>query len=253
MARRWILLSVVGLLFTHVMAVGVGLGVGYGIFEPRASKAEAQSLEQGEEIASLRQQISDSDLKFTALMGESSERLQVQSTLQTDLDAIARELEQQRDAAMKAEAELVSVRDRAAEKDVSITELSAHLDSLSALEAEVMALKEEVAPLEAHRLLLVEIRKSTPETRKSATEYWQGLKRLATEVDPALGPKADRVIRLIPVYFDWIEESFATSCDSVESLVNTGAIDFGTVVTDFEKDVLLTLINRMDSIVARAG
>ncbi len=252
MARRWILLSVVGLLFTHVMAVGIGLGVGYGIFEPRASKAEAQSLEQDEEIASLRQQISASDLQFTALMGESSERLQVQSTLQTDLDAIARELEQQRDAAMKVEAELANVRDRAAEKDASITELSANLEGLSELQAAVMAFKEELEPLDALRLLLVEVRKGTPETRKSATEYWQGIKRLSTAVDPSLGPKADRVIRLIPVYFDWIEQSFTTSCDSIDELVNTGAIDFGTVVTDFEKDVLLTLINRMDAIVARA-
>ena len=252
MARRWILLSVAVLLFTHVMAVGIGLGVGYGIFEPRASKAEAQALEQDEEIANLRRQISDSDLKFTALMGESSDRLQVQSTLQTDLDAIARELEQQRDAAMKVETELASVRDRAAEKDISISELSAHVESLSELQAEVMALKEEVAPLEAHRLLLVEIRKSTPDARKAATDYWQGLKRLAVEVDPSLGPKADRVIRLIPTYFDWVEEAFATSCDSVDALINTGAIDFGTLVTDFEKDVLLTLINRMDAIVAHA-
>ena len=252
MARRWILLAVVVLLSTHVMAVGVGLGVGYGIFEPRARKAEAQALEQGQEIASLRKQVSDSDLQFTALMGDSSERLQVQSTLQTDLDTIARELEQQRNAATQVETELTSVRDRAAEKDASITELSEHVESLSELEAEVMALKEEVAPLEAHRLLLVEIRKSTPDARRAATAYWQGLKRLAVEVDPSLGPKADRVLRLLPVYFDWIEESFATSCDSVDALINTGAVDFGTVATDFEKDVLLTLINRMDAIVARA-
>ena len=252
MARRWILLAVVVLLSTHVMAVGVGLGVGYGIFEPRARKAEAQALEQGQEIASLRKQVSDSDLQFTALMGDSSERLQVQSTLQTDLDTIARELEQQRNAATQVETELTSVRDRAAEKDASITELSEHVESLSELEAEVMALKEEVAPLEAHRLLLVEIRKSTPDARRAATAYWQGLKRLAVEVDPSLGPKADRVLRLLPVYFDWIEESFATSCDSVDALINTGAVDFGTVATDFEKDVLLTLINRMDAIVTRA-
>ena len=242
MARRWILLSVAALLFTHVMAVGIGLGVGYGIFEPRASKAEAQALEQDSEIAMLRRQISDGDLQFTALMGESSERLEVQGTLQSDLDAIARELELQRDAAMGV-----------AEKDASITELSANLESLSVLEAEVMALKEEVAPLEAHRLLLVEIRKSTPDARNAAMDYWQGLKDLAVEVDPSLGPKADRVLRLLPVYFDWVEEAFATSCDSIESLVNTGAIDFGTLVTDFEKDVLLALINRMDAIVARTG
>ena len=252
MARRWILLSVVALLFTHLMAVGIGLGVGYGIFEPQTSRAEAQALEQDQEIASLRQQIADSDLQFTAFMGESSERLQVQSTLQTDLDAIARELEQQRDAATQVEVELASVRNRVAEKDASISELSEHVDSLSELQAEVTALKEEVAPLEAHRLLLVEIRKDTPDTRKAATEYWQGIKRLAVEVDPSLGPKADRVLRLVPVYFDWIEESFTTSCDSIDALVNTGAIDFGTVVTDFEKDVLLTLINRMDAIVAQA-
>ena len=253
MARRWILLSVVVLLFTHVMAVGVGLGVGYGVFEPQASKAEAQALEQEQEIASLRRQISDSDLQFTALMGESSERLQVQSTLQTDLDAIARELERQRSAAMEAEAELVSVRDSVAEKDASIDELSEYAGTLTELQAEVMALKEEVAPLEAHRLLLVEVRKTTPDTRKAALEYWQGLKRLAVEVDPSLGPKADRVLRLLPVYFDWIEQSFTSSCDSVDALINTGAVDFGTVVTDFEKDVLLTLINQMDAIVARAG
>jgi hypothetical protein len=235
------------------MAVGIGLGVGYGIFEPQTSRAEAQALEQDEEIASLRQQIADSDLQFTALMGESSERLQVQSTLQTDLDAIARELEQQRSAAEQVEAELDSVRDRVAEKDASISELSGHVESLAVLEAEVTALKEAVGPLEALRLLLVEVRKSTPESRKAAEDYWQGMKRLAVEVDPSLGPKADRVLRLIPVYFDWIEQSFTTSCESVDALVNTGAIDFGTVVTDFQKDVLLTLINRMDAIVTRAG
>ena len=253
MARRWVLLSIAALLFTHVMAVGVGLGMGYGIFEPQTSKAEAQALEQDAEIASLRQQIADSDLQFTALMGESSERLEVQSTLQTDLDAIARELEQQRDAAAQVEAELDNVRDRVAEKDASITELTEHVDSLAALEARVTALQEEVAPLEAHRLLLVEVRKTTPDTRKAAMEYWQEMKRLAVQVDPSLGPKADRVIRLIPVYFDWIEQTFTTSCDSVSALINTGAVDFGTLVTDFEKDVLLTLINRMDAIVAQVG
>ena len=252
MARRWILLLVVVLLFTHLIAVGAGLGVGYGVFEPQTGKAEARADELDKEIASLRKQVTDSDLQFTALMGDSSERLQVQSTLQTDLDAIARELEQQQNAAMAVEAELTSVRDGVAERDANISELSEHVDSLTALEAEVMALKEEVAPLEAHRLLLVEVRKSTPATRKAATKYWRDLKRLAVKVDPSLGPKADRVLRLISVYFDWIEETYTSSCDSVDALINTGAVDFGTVAADFEKDVLLTLINRMDAIVARA-
>lgn len=251
MARRWILIAVVALLFTHVMAVGVGLGVGYGIFEPQTSKAEAQARELDEEVASLRSQIAASDVKFTALMGESSEHLEVQSTLQTDLDAIARELEQQRSAAERVQGELESVRAGVAEKDTSIAQLREHVDSLTALQSQVTALQEEIGPLEALRLLLVEVRKSTPDTRKAATDYWQGMKDLAVQVDPALGPKADRVIRLIPVYFDWIEQTFNTSCDSIDALITTGAIDFGTVATDFEKDVLLTLINRMDAIVAQ--
>lgn len=252
MARRWILLSVVTLLLTHLVAVAAGLGVAYGVFEPQTSKAEAQAQELDEEIASLRNQIADSDLQFTALMGESSERLQAQSTLQTDLDAIARELEQQRNAAERVQTELENVRDGVAEKDTNIAQLTEDVDSLSALQDRVTALKEEVAPLEAHRLLLVEIRKSTPDARNAATEYWQDVKRLAVQVDPSLGPKADRVIRLIPVYFDWIEQSFTTSCDSIDALINTGAVDFGTVATDFEKDVLLSLINRMDAIVTHA-
>ena len=106
-------------------------------------------------------------------------------------------------------------------------------------------------PLDPDRLLLVELRKDPPNDREAAEEYWEGIKKLAVQSDPSLGPKADRVLRLIPSYFDYIDAAAeADSCEGVfDAYFTSGVIDYFAVESDFRRDLFLILINRIDSLI----
>ena len=126
--------------------------------------------------------------------------------------------------------------------------------ALTAVEGQVDSLEEAVSPLDTDRLLLVELRKDFPDDREAATEYWESVKKLSVQSDPSLGPKVDRVLRLLPTYFDYIEAAReATSCEDVfSSYFSTGVIDFFNVERDYRRDVFLVLINRIDALVSLA-
>ncbi|MCH6554381.1 MAG: aldo/keto reductase, partial [Acidobacteria bacterium] len=99
--------------------------------------------------------------------------------------------------------------DRTALGDQRITDLEGRVADLVLIQDRFVSYGEAMEPLDPDRLLLVELRKDSPNDREAAREYWEGIKKLAVQSDPSLGPKADRVLRLIPAYFDYIDAAAA--------------------------------------------
>mgnify|MGYP001204385320 CR=1 FL=1 len=135
-----------------------------------------------------------------------------------------------------------------------ITELEGKLANLVLVQGRIVSYGEAMKPLDPDRLLLVELRKDPPNDREASKEYWEGVKKLAVQSDPSLGPKADRVLRLIPAYFKYIDAaSDAESCEGVfDAYFTSGVIDYFNVESDFRRDLFLVLINRMDSLIILA-
>jgi len=106
-----------------------------------------------------------------------------------------------------------------------------------------------IPALNQDRLLLIELRKDLPETRSTAGLYLSQLKELGVSSDTSLGPKVDRIIRLLPTYFDWYEKEYSNLGEAMEAYINSGAVDFDTAYRDFEKDALHVVIKRIDALI----
>ena len=249
--RSWLLYPVGLILFTHLILLVGGAAVGYGIFKPRASSAEAQSVEQTLRITEIEAVITSQDGKITDLMSETTELLKERVTLGHKLEAVTTDLEKQQTASRTLQGEISITAKLNADAQMTIASLKEDLTDLKIVEDQLAVVTKEISQLESHRLLLIELRKDMPETRTSAISYWHRVKSLAVKADPSLGPKADRVIRLIPAYFDWAEGEYVDTYESVVTYVDTGANDFGTIVGDFEKDVFLSIITKWDALISQ--
>jgi hypothetical protein len=106
-------------------------------------------------------------------------------------------------------------------------------------------------PLEADRLLLIELRKELPEARSEAEEYLARTQQLALIANPArLGPSISRVLASAPIYLDWRDGTYATPEEASLAYQETGAAGFDRTWSDFRNDVLLSVSNQLDAVLS---
>jgi hypothetical protein len=104
--------------------------------------------------------------------------------------------------------------------------------------------------LAADRALLVELRKDVPATRDEAIDYVERVATLALTSDPAgLGVIVSRVREAAPVWLDWREGQYATTQEAADAYARTGAAAFDVSWENLHDAVLLTVVNRLDTII----
>ena len=167
--------------------------------------------------------------------------------------------------------ELLEVSTSAHERTDSNQALSDnYLIKINALEKEVQSLNTEVSKslthtlnnsqfddipisLERHRTMLVELRKSLPQTREGSAGYWYNMKNLATKADPSLSSSIDRVILKIDNYYDWNDNNPGTMSSSQDFLQwqsdyrSSGAIAYEEATIAFTKDALQAVITKLEA------
>lgn len=145
-------------------------------------------------------------------------------------------------------ADSAALQARIDELTAQVGELTAERDRLLAAVAAFGTLYD---PMEADRLLLTELRKQLPATRLEAEAYLNRMQRLALISDPArLGPVAGRVQEVAPVYLDWRDQQFATPQEANAAYLESGASGFDTNWTLFRNAILLTVANRLDTVLS---
>jgi|GEM_PF-5080124 len=103
--------------------------------------------------------------------------------------------------------------------------------------------------MEYDRLLLAELRKPFPYSRDEAGAYLERIKELSLHADPVrLGPLINKVKHAASTYFDWLAEEYKTRDELVEAYIITGAHEFRKNFEDLRSAILLTVINRLDTI-----
>lgn len=120
------------------------------------------------------------------------------------------------------------------------------------IEASVQALQTLTKGLENDRLLLIEIRRPLPDTRKEGVQYWESIRDLAATSNPNLRPAVERVLALVPSYFDWLERLEAdefTSTAEASSAYELWVVPFERASDAFQLDALLIIIQRMDALI----
>jgi hypothetical protein len=104
-----------------------------------------------------------------------------------------------------------------------------------------------LASMDADRLLLFEVRKDLPDKRADATVYLARLKDLAGKSDAArLIPKVNRLIEQAPIYYDWLEKNIQNQQDNQNEYAVGGARGFLVAFQDFQAEVMLVVINRLE-------
>lgn len=228
------------------VALGIGIGIGYLAFEPQSTEAASSLNASTERVMRLEASITEKDTRYQELLDQVAGFKEQVAQANADNEALRDELERQgvtlaaaQDMARGVQSDLTS-----AESRVSV--LEGQLASHEELAAQIQSFQDALAPLADDRLLLVELRKDTPNTLEEATEYWETVKELAIASDPTLGAKVDRVIQFLPTYFDWFDGEYNDTCESLQAFFDTGAVEFGTLSGDLQSDVFLLLINRID-------
>jgi hypothetical protein len=107
-----------------------------------------------------------------------------------------------------------------------------------------------VGSLESDRLLLVELRKDLPAARQEAEAYLARVEDLALTSDPErLGVIVSRVRAAAPVYLDWRDQPYQTQAEASAAYIQTGAAAFDTTWKALQDAILLTVANRLDTII----
>ena len=137
--------------------------------------------------------------------------------------------------------------------NASNADLQATIDSLARerdrLEASIQRFDELYVPLESDRQLLFELRKEMPETRGEAEAQLARIRDLALTSDPQrLGQLVDRVDDAAPAFLDWRFGQFDSSADFTAAYVETGANAFDATFDELESEALMTVANRLDSL-----
>jgi hypothetical protein len=101
--------------------------------------------------------------------------------------------------------------------------------------------------MDADRMLLFEVRKDLPQNRADADVYLRRLKDLAAKADAArLVPKVNRLIEQAPIYYDWVEKNIQNQNDNANEYVVGGARGFLVAFQEFQSEVMLVVINRLE-------
>ena len=104
-----------------------------------------------------------------------------------------------------------------------------------------------LAGMDADRLLLFEVRKDIPDKRADADVFLKKLKDLAAKSDAArLVPKVNRMIEQAPIYYDWLEKNIQNQQENQNEYVVGGARGFLVAYQDFQAEVMLVVINRLE-------
>ena len=128
--RSWLLYPVGLILSTHLILLIVGAAVGYGIFKPRASSAEAQSVEQALRITEIETVIASQDGKIDALLSETTELLKERVSLGHELEAVTSDLEKQQTASRTLQGEISVTAKLAADAQMTIDSLKGDVTEL---------------------------------------------------------------------------------------------------------------------------
>ncbi len=200
-----------------------------------------------------------------AIRGGSVDDLKTANRLQQDqLQEATVELQQRQSRVDQLTGEQQSLEDRLGDLRQQADELQDELDAKAAdidtLRQQVRLLEDRPATtdlerldllrdqLEADRLLLVEMRKEDPDTREEAQRIWANIKRFAVRSDPSLVPKADKVTRALPAYYDWLDQDFVSAQEAQLSFRLTRADLYTDSVDEFWKSFLIVVIDRIDAV-----
>ena len=250
---RWssLLLPIAIGLGVLIFAAGTGAGIAYAVFEPPKSRAEARVEQRQIRIDELESEVAAREQRIEELLAAQGDLKQQLAEAQATIGGLETAVAEERAGAQRAKAAVQEANILVAQRDERIAELEEKAAEISTLQDRLSLYESALEPVDPDRLLLIELRKDPPGDREAAREYWENVKELAVQSDPSLGPKADRVLRLIPTYFDYIEAAGeAQTCEGIfDAYFTSGVIDYFSVESDFERDLYLVLINRLDSLI----
>lgn len=104
--------------------------------------------------------------------------------------------------------------------------------------------------LEADRLLLAELRKDVPTTREEGEAFVSQVLDLALRSDPVgVGVIASRVREAAPAWFEWRATEYPTAQEAADAYARSGAAAFDTAWANLHDAALLTVVNRLDTII----
>ena len=236
-----------------MLMLGIGIGIGYVLFQPSASEASSRIETNVERISRLEASIAEKDARFNDLLNQVAGYKQEISRAKATKEGLTEKIAQQQAIVTAAElAESEATNDLVASQTL-VGSLEDQVSTMAALQGHIAKFESTIEPMDSARLLLVELRKSTPDPLGEAVKYWKTVKNQAVQSNPNLGTKVDRVIRLLPTYFDWLEGTYRVTCDSVLAFFDSGAVEFGTMSGDLQNDIFLVMINRMDSAINLVG
>jgi len=236
-----------------MLMLGIGIGIGYVLFQPSASEASSRIETNVERISRLEASITEKDARFNDLLNQVAGYKQEISRAKATKEGLTEKIAQQQAIVTSAElAESEATNDLVASQTL-VGSLEDQVSTMAALQEHIAKFESTIEPMDSDRLLLVELRKSMPDTLDEAVKYWKTVKNQAVQSNPSLGTKVDRVIRLLPPYFDWLEGTYTDTCDSVLAFFDSGAVEFGTMSGDLQNDIFLVMINRMDSAINLVG
>ena len=232
------------------VALGIGVGIGYLAFEPQSTEA-ASTIDAGQErVMRLEASVAQKDARYQELLDQVAGFKDEIARTNAANDALRDEMERQGETLAAAQTMTRDLQSEVAAGEGRVSALETRLAGQSELTAQILELQDAILPLGDDRLLLVELRKDTPDTLEDATAYWETVKELAVAADPTLGAKVDRVIDFLPTYFEWFEGEYDDTCESLQAFFDSGAVEFGTLSGDLQSDVFLLLINRIDAATA---
>ena len=104
--------------------------------------------------------------------------------------------------------------------------------------------------LAADRLLLGELRKEVPTTREEGQAFVTHVADLALAADPAgLGVIVSRLRDAAPAWLEWREGQYTTTQEAADAYAQSGAAAFDASWENLHDAVLLTVMNRLDTII----
>jgi hypothetical protein len=104
--------------------------------------------------------------------------------------------------------------------------------------------------LSADRVLLGELRKDVPTSREEGQAFVTRVADLALVSDPVgLGVLVSRVRDAAPAWLEWREGQYADAQQAAEAYAQSGAAAFDASWESLRDAVLLTVMNRLDTII----